>query len=75
MTAYSGVIQEVDGQQAVWKRRERPHMVWALRGNLSEAPVPLALSTAVTAMPTCETDLVSRDGTLSLSLSLSLSSG
>jgi len=41
-------------------------MVWALRRNLSEAPVPLALSTAVTAMPTCETDLVSRDGTHTL---------
>ena len=48
-------VAYTDGSKRDFGRRERPHMVWAMRRNLSEAPVPLALSTAVTAMPTCET--------------------
>ena len=41
VTAYSGVIQEVGGQQAVWKRRERPHILQSQNGSL------LALTTRV----------------------------
>ena len=46
-------VEFADGTTRSFGRRERPHMIWApAGGSKAVAPVPVALSTAVTPLPT-----------------------
>jgi hypothetical protein len=45
-------VQMADGTRRDFGRRERPHLLWAGSIGPGESPLPVALSTAVTSMPT-----------------------